>query len=301
MEERQFKMLRWMPVAASVGVLVLIVIVSATTIRELRQATHWRRHTFQAILEAQSYEDTLINAQNHVRRYLAKGAPNLLIEYRNDTDAEANEFEQLTNLTSDTPELQERLRELHTAIKAVFDYEDRVIGVYARQGTEAAFKLEESGEGGDILDTAIGNLEKFKAEEQRVLNDRDLAEQAGYRKAALWLILGGVMAALLLVVSNYVGGREMARRRRAEVRQKELIAELQQALAEVKTLSGLIPICGWCKKVRNDTGYWQGVEHYIAAHADVVFSHGICPDCAKKFEEEIREASKNSNRLQSRN
>ncbi len=57
------------------------------------------------------------------------------------------------------------------------------------------------------------------------------------------------------------------------------VAELQDALASVKTLHGLLPICSYCKRIRSDTNYWQAVETYIADHSDAQFSHGICPAC----------------------
>lgn len=63
---------------------------------------------------------------------------------------------------------------------------------------------------------------------------------------------------------------------------EELIVNLQKALAEVKTLSGMLPICAWCKKIRNDEGYWQKIEAYFKSHSDLNFTHGICNDCAKK-------------------
>jgi len=59
----------------------------------------------------------------------------------------------------------------------------------------------------------------------------------------------------------------------------ERVRELEAALARVKQLHGLLPICGYCKRIRNDQNYWQQVEAYITAHADVSFSHGVCPDC----------------------
>lgn len=59
--------------------------------------------------------------------------------------------------------------------------------------------------------------------------------------------------------------------------------ELQQALDKLKTLSGLLPICANCKKIRDDDGYWHQVEAYIRDHSEVEFSHGICPDCKKKL------------------
>lgn len=63
---------------------------------------------------------------------------------------------------------------------------------------------------------------------------------------------------------------------------KKLIGELQEALKEVKTLSGLVPICASCKKVRDDQGYWDQVENWIEKHSDATFTHGICPECKEK-------------------
>lgn len=59
--------------------------------------------------------------------------------------------------------------------------------------------------------------------------------------------------------------------------------ELQKALDEVKTLHGLLPICAYCKKIRDDKGYWNQVEEYIEKHSEAEFSHGICPDCLEKL------------------
>ncbi|MDA8078257.1 MAG: hypothetical protein M0Z79_04895 [Nitrospiraceae bacterium] len=66
-----------------------------------------------------------------------------------------------------------------------------------------------------------------------------------------------------------------------------LIGELQDAMAEVKTLSGLLPICAWCKNIRDDDGYWNKVESYIAKHTEAEFTHGICPECARKVYPEL--------------
>ena len=62
----------------------------------------------------------------------------------------------------------------------------------------------------------------------------------------------------------------------------KLIAKLQKALKEVKTLRGLIPICSFCKKIRNDDQSWEQIEIYIQKHSEAMFSHGVCLDCAKK-------------------
>ncbi len=74
---------------------------------------------------------------------------------------------------------------------------------------------------------------------------------------------------------------EVNERKRVEEEKERLIVELQCALTQVKRLSGLIPICASCKKIRDDTGYWRQVEEYVSDHSEAKFSHGICPDCIK--------------------
>ncbi len=63
------------------------------------------------------------------------------------------------------------------------------------------------------------------------------------------------------------------------------IADLEQAIARVDRLHGILPICSYCKKVRNDSDSWQQVEAYVSAHSTVRFNHGVCPDCAKSVVE----------------
>jgi hypothetical protein len=72
-------------------------------------------------------------------------------------------------------------------------------------------------------------------------------------------------------------------RRRAEQQREAVIQQLRHALAEVKTLSGLLPICANCKQVRDDRGYWNKLEVYVRDHSDAEFSHGICPVCSHKL------------------
>jgi hypothetical protein len=76
--------------------------------------------------------------------------------------------------------------------------------------------------------------------------------------------------------------RDISQRKNAEAERERLIRGLRAALADVRTLRGLIPICAWCKKIRNDGGYWEQLEAYIKNHSEADFTHGMCPDCAKE-------------------
>jgi len=92
------------------------------------------------------------------------------------------------------------------------------------------------------------------------------------------------LSVLIISVMNVVKEkRRLTERKRAEEEREKLIVELRNALAEVRTLSGLLPICSSCKKIRDDQGYWNQIEVYISSHSTATFSHSICPECAKKL------------------
>jgi len=83
------------------------------------------------------------------------------------------------------------------------------------------------------------------------------------------------------VAGFQIVARDVTDRKRAEADREKVISELQDALSRIKMLSGLLPICASCKKIRNDKGYWEQIELYIRDRSEAEFSHGICPDCAK--------------------
>ena len=92
-------------------------------------------------------------------------------------------------------------------------------------------------------------------------------------------------------VTHYVAVKEdITGRKNIEADRDQLIHHLQEALANVKSLSGMLPICAGCKKIRDDKGYWSQVESYIQSHSEAKFSHGMCPDCLKKWYPDLVEA-----------
>ena len=110
------------------------------------------------------------------------------------------------------------------------------------------------------------------------------------------LTKGGIEFPLELSLSTWkVGGetyytgiiRDISKRKQIEEERNQLIKNLQDSLAKIKTLSGLLPICASCKKIRDDRGYWNQIETYLRKHSEAEFSHGICPECAKKLYPEI--------------
>jgi PAS domain S-box-containing protein len=76
-------------------------------------------------------------------------------------------------------------------------------------------------------------------------------------------------------------------RKQAEEERKKLIKELKAALKEIKTLRGILPLCSYCKRIRNDKGYWEQVDVYLDRHSEADISHGICPECMKEHLPEL--------------
>jgi len=109
-------------------------------------------------------------------------------------------------------------------------------------------------------------------------NDQELAVAAMRDGAQDYLVKEQVGGSLLVRTIRYA-----LERQKAEEAQSVLIQSLQDALAKVKLLSGLLPICANCKKIRDDKGYWSQVESYIQKHSEAEFSHSMCPDCFKKW------------------
>jgi CheY-like chemotaxis protein len=97
--------------------------------------------------------------------------------------------------------------------------------------------------------------------------DREIDQRALEAGAADYLVKGEIDAALLERSIRYA------------VEHKRLVTELQAAVAHVKQLQGILPICSYCHKIRDDQNYWQRLEAYVAHHSEARFSHGICPDC----------------------
>jgi len=88
---------------------------------------------------------------------------------------------------------------------------------------------------------------------------------------------GGSVSSVVCISKNITA------RKRVELEREALIQDLQAALQQVRTLSGLLPICAHCKKIRDDDGYWTQIESYIRDHSQADFTHGICPDCTQTY------------------
>jgi PAS domain S-box-containing protein len=142
----------------------------------------------------------------------------------------------------------------------------------------------------DRRDELIDIMERIKRG-QRV----GLYETVRLRKDGHFIPVSVTVSPVQDTSGKVVGGsaisRDITLRKNDEAERFKLIEELTESLKQVRTLSGLLPICASCKRIRDDQGYWQQVDTYIAEHTHADFTHGICPDCLEKSKSGIKTAA----------
>ena len=139
-----------------------------------------------------------------------------------------------------------------------------------------------------IDDMIVPEKSKLEAKDLNVKTSQGYVYHDTYRKRKDGVLVPVSISAAPIIIKGKTAGsfviyKDISKQKRAETEREKVIADLKQALEKVKTLSGLIPICSHCKKIRDDTGYWQKVEEYLSQHSDVDFSHSICPECLQKY------------------
>ena len=122
-----------------------------------------------------------------------------------------------------------------------------------------------------MLDLSSNDTEEF------------VVETKDGRRFAVEVAASNVTSASGEIVGRMASFINISRRKEIEADKERLIKQLQDALDNIKVLKGIIPICASCKKIRDDKGYWKQIESYLKEHSDADFSHGICPECAKKL------------------
>jgi CheY-like chemotaxis protein len=116
------------------------------------------------------------------------------------------------------------------------------------------------------------------------IDDKELGLEAVRKGAQDYLVKGNFDGKLLMRSISY------------SIERQKLLLQLEKTLKELKVLKGMLPICSFCKKIRDDKGYWNQLEAYISDHSEAEFSHGMCPECAKKWREEWEKAKEEMRR-----
>jgi len=164
---------------------------------------------------------------------------------------------------------------------------------YLKLYSNAKDSLISSVESKEIAGLSVQNAVMAKENEIELLKrEKTIAglnlEKQEYRTnfiIGVVVLLFAVIALMYFYMHNTRKAKRLIEQANASLNQ--LNSELEEKIGEVKTLTGLLPMCAWCKKIRDDNGYYHQIETYIATHTDARLTHGICPDCAKKFGEDM--------------
>ncbi|WP_339136833.1 MAG: response regulator [Candidatus Electrothrix sp. GW3-4] len=141
-----------------------------------------------------------------------------------------------------------------------------------------------------LLDVMMPGMNGFEIC-KRIKADKDLAALPVIFMTALDSVgdkMAGFSAGAVDYITKPFQQLEVLARINTHITLRKRERELEEALEEIKTLTGILPICSYCKQIRNDEGYWQQVEEYITEHSEAIFSHGVCPSCYQKVMNDLK-------------
>jgi CHASE3 domain sensor protein len=165
-EREHFSLLRWAPITASLTLMAMMGIVSAASLAQLRSATAWRKHTYEVIESAQSFQDGYIGIQRNVRGYVTLGTPDLLTAFQKGTNVWRVDLDHLAELIRDNPAQGTRLKTIEDALQGVSASDDELIADYQQSGAEGVLRLDATGKArtatGHLLDSVKAFLTRKK-------------------------------------------------------------------------------------------------------------------------------------------
>lgn len=154
-----------------------------------------------------------------------------------------------------------------------------------------------SGKSGTVIGLDYRGVKVLAAHEPVALLDLGIVAKMDLSEIREPFITAGLQSGLIAIVLIAAGSTLFFKITNPILQKlQNTVSDLEKALREVKTLKGFLPICSFCKKIRDDQGYWDQVETYIRKHSEVEFTHGLCPECVKKHYPELFEALQNRNR-----
>ncbi|HEV2693531.1 MAG TPA: CHASE3 domain-containing protein, partial [Verrucomicrobiae bacterium] len=233
-QQEEYDFSRWLPVTGSATLMVMVAFVAIGDMKGLRAATYWRKHTIQTILAAESIGNNLLDMQRGMRGFVTMGDTNGLAAFQNGTGRELQKLADLTALTRDNPTQQQNLVGLSAAVEKLFAYDDQLIELYRQQGSGPIFKLDATGKGRVYFGNVTTLLRAFSDAEQKLLDLRDASEETEYGSTERLLVLGCGLAAVLLLLANYMASRELDLRRRAEAKMAQQAEALRRSNAELE-------------------------------------------------------------------
>ena len=315
-------------IAIALTVNALTSLSAALDLLKFRDLIAQSHEMFEAL---QDIEAVIKDADMEARGYSLTGQPEFLESHRNAVARMEKSLLLLRAKMASDPDPLVRLPELERLVVERIGIVSGEIDLQATDGRQAAAHLVSTGQGRLSMERIRRVLTDMEQTERATLEHRKAQASEATRVTTMTFIAVNVTALVVLFFAYFLALAYVRRRERMqeqvqkayselEVRVQERTADLarvndelnrdielrkkmaeerevmvkkmMEALAEVKTLSGLLPMCSNCKSIRDDRGYWKRIEAYISEHSDAEFSHGLCPKCASELYPDIFGARK---------
>ena len=275
--------------ALGIAFLLLISVVASRSITRLVDSANGVALTQEVRAKLGLVLSLMDDVETGTRGYLITGADRYLEPYQAALPKVLQEITALRALAADNASQQHRLDAMQPLVERKLAISAEQISVRKARGFEAGRALVLTDTGKHAMDEIRGVVREMLEEEDSLLKLRAASEARRARLSTGIVAFGDVLSLVITGIALFMINRNIAAQIKADAEKTALIAQLQEALANVKTLSGLLPICSHCKKIRDDKGYWNQIETYVRGHSDAEFSHGICPECLKQHHPEIYE------------
>jgi signal transduction histidine kinase/DNA-binding response OmpR family regulator len=235
--------LRWLPMTASMTLMIMISVVSTVSFIQLQKSNFWRAHSYEVLSGAEELLSDLYGIRGNARDYAFTGQASTLKASQESVNTQ--KLTRLKLLTRDNPEQQERLRKIGPDLRGLIAYAQQLVEARDTQGIQAAIEFEMNGAGRISMARAVSDLQEFMDIEHRLLAQRSTKAELDLRNAQLLLLSGSILATLLLVLANGMTGRTMATQKRlthsaqaAELAKSEFLAIMSH---EIRTpMNGVI-------------------------------------------------------------
>jgi CHASE3 domain sensor protein len=274
--------------ALPVAVLLVIAFLSFRSVSRFTHDAGAVAHTHEVLTHLAGAESSLKDLDGGTRNFVLTGDNACLEPYQAAQNNLHQELQAVARLTVDNSGQQRRLAALVPLIENLLAITGGTIAERKTGDRESALVRIQTG-GGEAARYRLCNAIQEMQDVERLLLDqrRGEAQRSGLMTQGI-IVLAIVCAVALVTLASMAIHRDIANRHRTEQEREIIITQLREALATVKTLNGLLPICAWCKNIRDDKGYWKQLEEYIRDRTEADFTHGICPDCQENQERELR-------------
>jgi CHASE3 domain sensor protein len=267
----------------AVIILIIVGVFSYQSILNFKETTQGVAQTQEIRAALGDILSGLMETEAGLRGFIITGEEGFLEPCQTSNDLIHRKIKHLRNLSTDNLNQQQRLDTLGSMIESRLGKVSEIIKVRRVERFDPASQVALTNQGRQEIDTIRKVIEAMNNDGNKLLKQQSETTKAIAQRTAFIIDLGSVLAFTLVAAASFFIHVDIVRRKRAESEKERLILQLQETLIKVKVLSGLLPICASCKKIRDDKGYWNQIEVYIREHSEADFSHSMCPECMRKW------------------